>query len=188
MKKEKKVTDFIENEEILNCEKTTEEQATEQEIQETDNTIDDTEDLQRKATELKEQNLRLMAEFDNYRKRTLKERSELIKTAGEGVLVNMLPLVDDFERAIKAMETSQDVEAIKEGVELIYEKFIAFLSQNRVKEIPTEQELFDTDIHEAVTTFPAPSEDMKGKIMDCMSKGYTLNDKVIRYPKVVVCE
>ena len=147
-----------------------------------------TEALEQKVAELTDRNLRLMAEFDNYRKRTLKERADLIKTAGENIFVNMLPLIDDFERALKAMETAQDVAAVKEGVQLIYDKFIKFLDQNGVKEIPTENAVFDVDRHEAVTTFPAPSEDMKGKIMDCVTKGYTLNDKVIRYPKVVVCD
>ena len=127
-----------------------------------------------------------MAEFDNYRKRTLKERSDLIKTAGENILSSMLPLVDDFERALKAMETAEDVVAVKEGVDLIYNKFIAFLLQNGVKAIPTDNEVFNTDLHEAITTFPAPTEDMKGKIIDCVSKGYTMNDKVIRFAKVVV--
>ena len=150
--------------------------------------VDDLEVLTQKCAELNDKNLRLMAEFDNYRKRTLKERSELIKTAGENILVNMLPLVDDFERAQKAMETSDDVVAVKEGIDLIYNKFIAYLLQNGVKAIPTENEIFDTDLHEAITTFPAPSEDMKGKIVDCVSKGYTLNEKVIRFSKVVVGE
>ncbi len=149
---------------------------------------DPMEALEQKVAELTDRNLRLMAEFDNYRKRTLKERADLIKTAGENIFVNMLPLIDDFERALKAMETAQDVAAVKEGVQLIYDKFIGFLAQNGVKEIPTENAVFDVDRHEAVTTFPAPSEDMKGKIMDCVTKGYTLNDKVIRYPKVVVCD
>lgn len=146
------------------------------------------EELNQKCADLNDKNLRLMAEFDNYRKRSLKERSELIKTASESVLSNMLPLVDDFERGLKAMETSEDVEAVKEGVNLIYNKFVSFLIQNGVKAIPTENEVFNTDLHEAITTFAAPSEDLKGKIIDCVSKGYTLNDKVIRFSKVVVGE
>lgn len=153
-----------------------------------DKLTNEIEQLTQKCVELNDKNLRLMAEFDNYRKRTLKERSELIKTAGESLLVNMLPLVDDFERAQKAMESSEDVVAIKEGVDLIYNKFIAFLMQNGVKAIPTENETFDTDLHEAITTFPAPSEDLKGKIVDCVSKGYVMNEKVIRFSKVVVGE
>jgi molecular chaperone GrpE len=146
------------------------------------------EELEQKCADLNDKNLRLMAEFDNYRKRTLKERSELIKTAGESILVNMLPLVDDFERGKKAMETSEDIQALKEGIDLIYNKFVAFLLQNGVKAIPTENENFDTDLHEAITTFPAPTEELKGKIIDCVSKGYTMNEKVIRFSKVVVGE
>jgi len=159
---------------------------TEQEAEEMP--IDPVEELTQKVEELNEQKLRLMAEFDNYRKRSIKERSELIRTAGEKILGEMLPLIDDFERAQKAMETAQDIDAIKEGITLIYNKFISFLLANGVKVIPTENENFDTDLHEAVTTFPAPSEELKGKIIDCTLKGYTLNDKVIRYSKVVVGE
>lgn len=146
------------------------------------------EKLNEKCAELADKNLRLMAEFDNYRKRTLKEKADLISTAGENILVNILPLVDDFERAMKAMEDSNDINAVKEGIELIYNKFIAFLQSNGVKEIPTESEPFNGELHEAVTTFPAPTEEQKGIIIDTVSKGYTLNDKVIRFPKVVVGE
>jgi molecular chaperone GrpE len=185
MKKEE--INNIENEEAINVEDILQENP-EIEMQEVENQNIDTDALKQKISDLNDKNLRLMAEFDNYRKRTLKERSELIKTAGESIFVNMLPLIDDFDRAMEAMKTAQDVEAVKEGVELIYHKFIAFLLQNGVKEIPTENESFDVDLHEAVTTFPATSDEMKGKIMDCISKGYTLNEKVIRYPKVVVCE
>jgi len=149
---------------------------------------DELEIITQKCVELNDKNLRLMAEFDNYRKRTLKERMDLLKTAGEKVLVDMLPLVDDFERGLKAMETSDDVQSVKDGVDLIYTKFISFLLQNGVKAIPTENETFDTQYHEAITTFPAPSEDLKGKIIDCVAKGYTMNEKVIRFSKVVVGE
>jgi molecular chaperone GrpE len=149
---------------------------------------DKIEELNQKCADLNDKNLRLMAEFDNFRKRNAKERLDLIKTAGESLLVNLLPLVDDFERAQKAMETSEDVVAVKEGVDLIYNKFVAFLMQNGVKAIPTENEAFDTDLHEAITTFPAPTEELKGKIIDCVSKGYTMNEKVIRFSKVVVGE
>lgn len=145
-------------------------------------------ELTQKCADLNDKNLRLMAEFDNFRKRTAKERLDLIKTAGESLLVNMLPLIDDFERAQKAMETSEDLVAVKEGVDLIYNKFVSFLMQNGVKPIPTENVAFDTDLHEAITTFPAPTEELKGKIIDCVSKGYTLNEKVIRFSKVVVGE
>ncbi|MDP4238224.1 MAG: nucleotide exchange factor GrpE [Bacteroidota bacterium] len=186
MKKQKtteesaEVTEETKVEEINQNSETTDEAA--------DKIEDELEVMSQKYTELNDKNLRLMAEFDNYRKRTLKERIDLLKTAGEKVLVDILPLVDDFERGLKAMETSEDVQAVKDGVDLIYNKFIAFLLQNGVKAIPTENEVFDTQFHEAITTFPAPSEELKGKIIDCVSKGYTLNDKVIRFSKVVVGE
>ena len=144
--------------------------------------------VNQKCEELNDKNLRLMAEFDNFRKRTLKEKSELIKNAGENVFVNILPLVDDFERAMKAMETTEDIEAVKEGIDLIYSKFMSFLNTNGVKVIPTDNEPFDVDKHEAVTLYPAPTEDQKGKIIDCLTRGYTLNEKVIRFAKVVVGE
>lgn len=149
---------------------------------------EDLEQVNQKCEELNDKNLRLMAEFDNFRKRTLKEKSELIKNAGENIFVNILPLVDDFERAMKAMETTEDIEAVKEGINLIYSKFMSFLNTNGVKVIPTDNEPFDVDKHEAVTLYPAPTEDQKGKIIDCLTKGYTLNEKVIRFAKVVVGE
>lgn len=144
--------------------------------------------LKQEIADLKDKNLRLMAEFDNFRKRTLKEKSELILNGGEDVLKKLLPLIDDFERALKAMETSTDAQALKEGLDLIYTKLISYLSENGVQAIPTENEVFNTDLHEAITTFPVPSEELKGKIIDCVSKGYTLREKVIRYSKVVVGE
>ena len=149
---------------------------------------EDLEQVNQKCEELNDKNLRLMAEFDNFRKRTLKEKSELIKNAGENIFVNILPLVDDFERAMKAMETTEDIEAVKEGINLIYSKFMSFLNTNGVKVIPTDNEPFDVDKHEAVTLYPAPTEDQKGKIIDCLTRGYTLNEKVIRFAKVVVGE
>jgi molecular chaperone GrpE len=148
----------------------------------------DIEALNTEISDLKDKNLRLMAEFDNFRRRSAKEKIELINTAGENVLVRILPLVDDFERAMKAMENSGDVKAVKDGIDLIYSKFLSFLKDNGVSIIPTEDEAFNTDLHEAVTTFPAPTEEQKGKIIDCLTKGYTLNEKVIRFAKVVVGE
>ena len=176
---------ILSNEEVQGTETTETAETTEQAA---DQIEDELEQITMKCAELNDKNLRLMAEFDNYRKRTLKERMDLLKTAGESVLVNMLPLVDDFERAMKAMETSEDLEAVKDGVDLIYAKFVAFLLQNGIKAIPDQNEVFNTEFHEAITTFPAPSEELKGKIIDCVSKGYTLNDKVIRFSKVVVGE
>ena len=160
-------------------------ETSEQEAEKIENEI---ELMAQKFVELNDKNLRLMAEFDNYRKRTMKERMDMLKAAGEKILVEMLPLVDDFERGKKAMETSEDVNAVKEGIDLIYSKFIAFLLQNGVKAIETEAQPFNTEYHEAVTTFPAPTVELKGKIIDCLSKGYTMNEKVIRFAKVVVGE
>lgn len=146
------------------------------------------EKAQEALEEQKDKYLRLSAEFDNYRKRTLKEKAELILNGGEKSLGSILPVVDDFERAIKTMETATDVNAVKEGVELIYNKFIAVLAQNGVKVIETKDQPLDTDFHEAIAVIPAPSEAQKGKILDCVQTGYTLNDKVLRHAKVVVGE
>lgn len=128
----------------------------------------------------------LMAEFDNFRKRSLKDKAEIIKNGAESAMRNILPIIDDFDRALQATATSEDVAAVREGVELIYNKFIKYLESNGVKEMITTGEAFDADIHEAVTTFPAPSEDLKGKIIDTVQKGYSINDKVLRHAKVVV--
>ena len=146
------------------------------------------EKAQEEIEEQKDKYLRLSAEFDNYRKRTMKEKAELILNGGEKSLSSILPVVDDFERAIKTMETATDVNAVKEGVELIYNKFMAVLAQNGVKVIETKDQPLDTDYHEAIAVIPAPSEAQKGKIPDCVQTGYTLNDKVLRHAKVVVGE
>lgn len=146
------------------------------------------EKAQETIEEQKDKYLRLSAEFDNYRKRTIKEKAELILNGGEKSLSSILPVVDDFERAIKTMETATDVNAVKEGVELIYNKFLAVLAQNGVKVIETKDQPLDTDYHEAIAVIPAPSEAQKGKILDCVQTGYTLNDKVLRHAKVVVGE
>ena len=146
------------------------------------------EDAQAVIEEQKDKYLRLSAEFDNYRKRTMKEKAELILNGGEKSISSILPVIDDFERAIKTMETAKDVKAVKEGVELIYNKFMATLAQNGVKVIETKDQPLDTDYHEAIAVIPAPSEEQKGKILDCVQTGYTMNDKVIRHAKVVVGE
>ncbi|MFB6343087.1 nucleotide exchange factor GrpE [Saccharicrinis sp. FJH62] len=138
--------------------------------------------------ELNDKHLRLQAEFDNYRKRTLREKMELTKSAGESILVNILPVIDDFERAQQMLHDAADIESVRQGFELIYSKFVSFLNQNGVKPIETEEKEFDTDLHEAVTKIPAPNEELKGKVVDCIQKGYMLNDKVIRYSKVVIGE
>ena len=146
------------------------------------------ETAQETIEEQKDKYLRLSAEFDNYRKRTMKEKAELILNGGEKSLSSILPVVDDFERAIKTMETATDVQAVKEGVELIYNKFMATLAQNGVKVIETKDQPLNTDYHEAIAVIPALSEAQKGKILDCVQTGYTLNDKVLRHAKVVVGE
>ena len=138
--------------------------------------------------EQKDKYLRLSAEFDNYRKRTMKEKAELILNGGEKSISSILPIVDDFERALKNMETATDVAAVKEGVELIYNKFMSVLGQNGVKVRETKEQPLDTDYHEAIAVIPAPNEALKGKILDCVQTGYILNDKVIRHAKVVVGE
>lgn len=138
--------------------------------------------------EQKDKYLRLAAEFDNYRKRTLKEKADLILNGGEKCLSSILPVADDLERAIKNMETATDVEAIKTGMELIYAKFLAILAQNGVKPIETADQPLDTDYHEAIAVIPAPTEEQKGKILDCVQNGYTLNEKVLRHARVVVGE
>ena len=148
---------------------------------------DATEALQARIAELEDKNLRMMAEFDNFRKRTNKEKLELMATAGERVFTDMLPLVDDFERAVTAMEKTDDIDAVREGIRLIQQKFLAFLDKNDVHPIETEGVDFNTDEHEAVTTFAA-GEEQKGKVIDCTQKGYKLGDKVIRFAKVVVGE
>ena len=143
-----------------------------------------------KATEeiadLKDQLLRKIAEFDNYRKRTIKEKTELILNGGEKTIISILPVIDDMERALKNMQKAEDVAAVLEGVELIYKKFLDILEKQGVKTIKTENEDFNVDLHEAIAQLPAPSDEMKGKILDCTLTGYTMNDKVIRHAQVVV--
>ncbi len=149
---------------------------------------DEKAELQKKYDELNDKYLRLTAEFDNYRKRTLKEKMGLMKSAGEGILLNILPVVDNFERALKSIEEAKEIGAVKDGIKLIYSSFADFLKQNGVKEISALEQNFNTDEHEALTKIPAPNKKLKGKIVDVIEKGYKLNDKVIRYSKVVVGE
>ena len=144
--------------------------------------------LQEKYDELNNSYLRLHAEFDNFRKRTLKEKSELIKNGGERVLLDIIGLVDDFERALTALHAAEDKDAMLEGMDLIYGKFITFLGQHGVKEIESIGLPFDADRFEAVTTIPVQEEKQKGMVIDCIQKGYELNEKIIRFPKVIVGE
>ena len=186
-------------EEILKNEETVEETTSEQEetVQEEVQTeeltveeqlVKDLEEAQQTIEDLKDKHLRLSAEFDNYRKRTLKEKAELIKNGAEKTLTAILPILDDFERAIKNMEISEENKAMKEGVELIYTKFLKVLGQEGLQKIETDEKEFDTDFHEAIAMIPAPNEELKGKILDCVQTGYMLNDKVIRHAKVAVAQ
>jgi molecular chaperone GrpE len=141
-----------------------------------------------KLAELQDRYLRLSAEYDNFRKRTLKEKIDLQKSANERLLEALLPVADDFDRAMQSVDEAKDVEAVKEGMKLISGKFQGFLSQQGVKEIEAVRKAFDTDLHEAITKIPAPSKKLKGKVVDVVQKGYFLNEKVLRFSKVVIGE
>ena len=146
------------------------------------------EELNAKLADLSDKHLRLQAEFDNFRKRTIKEKAELIKSGGESVLMNILPVIDDFERALTSLKDVPETDAGKQGTQLIYNKFSEFLKQNNVKEIEAVNQEFNVDLHEAITKIPAPAEELKGKVVAVVEKGYVLNDKVIRFAKVVIGE
>ena len=157
--------------------------------QETEKELSVEEQLEAAKKEIEELNdklLRKIAEFDNYRKRTLKEKTELILNGGEKTIVAILPVIDDMERALKNMQNADNVTAVLEGVELIYKKFMDILGKQGVSVIETKDADFDVDIHEAIAQLPAPTEELKGKVMDCTLTGYKLNDKVIRHAQVVV--
>ncbi|MGM9754797.1 MAG: nucleotide exchange factor GrpE [Parabacteroides sp.] len=153
-----------------------------------DNVTDDLTALQQKYDELNDMHLRLRAEFDNYRKRTMREKADLIKMGGESALKNLLPVIDDFERALQNIRATEEMDAIREGVDLIYTKFINYLGQQGVKAIEAVGKPFDTEEFEAIATIPAPQPDMKGKVIDCVQTGYILYDKVLRHARVVVGE
>ena len=152
----------------------------------TDEETNEEKTLEEKYDELNNSYLRLHAEYDNYRKRTLKEKMEIIKSGGEKVLTEMIPLIDDFERALDTVQNADDKAAIIEGLDLIYSKFVSFINQQGVKEIEAIGEPFDADKFEAVTTIPAQDDSQKNMVVDCIQKGYILNEKVIRFPKVIV--
>tara|TARA_R110002049_G_scaffold140720_10_gene301929 strand:+ start:5343 stop:5906 length:564 start_codon:yes stop_codon:yes gene_type:complete len=185
MKAEDKIKDeSVENDNIEKKE-TNEETAT-TEAQETVE-LDPLEEKEIQIKELNDKYLRLYSEFDNYRKRTQKERIDLIQTGGEDVFKLLLPIIDDFERAQKSMDEKADFETLKEGVDLIYNKLISSLTSKGLQQMPSSVgEKFDSDVQEAITQIPAPSDDMKGKVIDEVEKGYLLKEKVIRYAKVVV--
>jgi len=145
-------------------------------------------ELKTKLADVTDKHLRLQAEFDNFRRRTMKEKVDLIKSGGETVLVNILPVIDDFERALDSLKDVSDDDAGKQGTALIYNKFEEFLTQNNVKEIGALHQVFNVDLHEALTKIPAPEKKLKGKVVDVIQKGYLLNEKVIRFAKVVIGE
>lgn len=152
------------------------------------NESDNMSDWEQKFNALNDTYLRLNAEFDNYRKRTTKEKADLLKVGGERVLLDVISITDDFGRALDNMYQTDDIEAVREGVVLINSKFVNFLNKHNVKEMKTIGEVFDVDKHEAITTIPATTEEDKNKIVDCIQKGYTLDDKIIRFPKVIVAK
>ena len=158
-------------------------------------TLDEKSELEQKLAEaaekiatLEDKYLRQVAEFDNYRKRTMKEKAELIKNGGERAIESILPVLDDFERALLTMEKNDNAAEIRVGVELIYNKFVTILKQNGLQKIETEGKDFDTDYHEAIAMVPTPDASQKGKVLDCIQTGYMLNDRVIRHAKVAVGE
>ena len=169
-----------ETQEVKNETQTPQEEAVE--TQETD----EVNEWEMKYNSINDSYLRLMADFDNYRKRTIKEKADLIKNAGERIIVDFLPIVDNFERALESMKTAEDVDAVRQGVELIYNQVMSMMKANGVAVIETKEAPFDTEFHEAITTIPAPTPELKDKIVDCTTKGYTMNEKVIRHAKVVV--
>jgi molecular chaperone GrpE len=144
--------------------------------------------LEQELAEAKDKYLRLYSDFENYKRRTAKERMELMMTANKEVLVSLIPVLDDFERALKAMEKATEVTAVKEGVELVSHKFKNTLNQKGLKEMESTNKVFDSELHEAITNIPAPNEELKGKVVDTIEKGYLLNERVIRFAKVVVGE
>lgn len=182
-----------EEKEVLNETSQAPEQETSQEENQEENHEEDTVEAKLAKSEadvadLKDRLLRQMAEFDNYRKRTMKEKAEIILNGSAGVVTDILPVIDDLERAIANSAKSEDYSALKEGVELIYNKLMHILEQKGLQKISPKNEPFDTDFHEAIAMIPAPSEEMKGKVLDCAIDGYKLNDKVLRHAKVAVGE
>ncbi len=149
-------------------------------------TVSKEEKLTQELAESNDRYARLFAEFDNYKKRTSKERIDLIQSAGQGVITKLLPIIDDFDRALHAMSTAQDVDSVKQGIELVNSKFKKLLENEGLKEMEVLGQPFDAEYQEAITAIPAPDEDQKNKVLDVVEKGYFLNDKVIRFAKVVI--
>ena len=177
LQEEAQQTSATTNQEVSSSDKLAEEPASEPTTEER---------LRSELDKLKDTHLRLVAEYDNYRKRTLKEKSELIRSGGEKALTDLLPVVDDLDIALVNLDKATDLDALKEGMHLIYSKFADYLSRQGVTVIETAEQPFDDELHEAIATFPAPEEALKGKIIDCVKKGYRLHDKVLRHASVVV--
>ena len=188
LKNEEAVTEESAQTEENPTEETAQEEGSAQELAVEEQLANMLAEAQQMVNEERDKYLRLSAEFDNYRKRTLKEKAELIKNGAEKTLTAILPVLDDFERALKNMEASEETKAMKEGVELIFSKFQKILGQEGLQKIETDGQAFDTDFHEAIALIPSPSEELKGKILDCVQTGYMLNDKVIRHAKVAVAQ
>ncbi|MDO5523851.1 MAG: nucleotide exchange factor GrpE [Bacteroidia bacterium] len=190
----KKNNDFVDNEMLYDDDMNTEPNQEDIEDVNTDfednpaDAHDQVEELQEKYNDLNNSYLRLHAEFDNFRKRTVKEKADIIKSGGERVLADILPFADDFERALQALHEAENKAAMVEGMDLIYSKFVNFLNQHGVSEIEAIGQPFDAERFEAVTTVPVHNASQKGMVIDCVQKGYQLNDKIIRYPKVIVGE
>ncbi len=182
VEKEEKLNEDQVQEEIENEDGAEEEEETEEEEPKKEPSAEE------KLAELQDRYLRLTAEYDNFRKRTLKEKIDLQKSGNENLLQALLPVADDFDRGLQSVNEATDIKAVKEGLQLISGKFQGFLTQQGVKEINAVKKVFDTDLHEAITKIPAPSKKLKGKVVDVVQKGYMLNDKVLRYSKVVIGE
>ncbi len=191
-KKEQDINNREEDKKQENINTEAEESPEQEEQEEQEETSDDSEEKtssnEQEIEELRDKYLRLTAEFDNYRKRTLKEKIDLSKTAGEDIIAGLLPIMDDFERAQEYIHNANDIKGVREGIDLIYNKFGEFLKQQGVKPIDAKGKKFNTNEHEAVTKIPAPEKKLKGKIVDVIQKGYYLNDKILRYAKVVIGE
>lgn len=188
--KNEKINEEIVNEGVEEIQQTSDEQ---KEIKETEEPRELTPEekiteLEKQIEDLKKQQLYKVAEFDNFRKRVMQEKAELIKNGGSKVITTLLPVIDDLERAQQNMDKYEDVAAVKEGVNLIIDKFFKLLAQEGLKKMEAVGQPFDSDLHEAIAMVPGQPEDLKGKVMDCMIAGYILNDKVIRYAKVAVAE
>jgi molecular chaperone GrpE len=181
--KEKMQEESSEATEEVSQENEQKEETTAEDVQESQ---DEVAQLQKQLAEQKEKYLRLFADFDNFKKRTAKERLDLLNTAGKDIILSIVPVVDDFERAIAVAETAQEIASVKEGMMLIKNKMFSILEQRGLKAMETKGEAFDPEKHEAITEIPAPTEDLKGKVIDQVEKGYYMHDKIIRYAKVVV--